>query len=77
MPLPFFLAGLIGKSVSGAVAKGLTAKASAASAKALVGSHGHHGLAQKLASGVAEKLTDNAVDAALAKKEKKQKGDNL
>jgi len=77
MPLPFFLAGLIGKAASGAVAKGLTAKASAASAKALVGSHGHHGLAQKLAGEVAEKLSDKAVDAALAKKEKKQKGDSL
>jgi len=35
--------------------------------KALVGSHGHHGLAQKLAGKVAEKLSDEAADAALAK----------
>jgi len=76
MPLPFFLAGLIGKAASGAVTKGLTAKVSAASAKALVGSHGHHGLAQKLASEAAEKLSDKAVDAALAKKVKKAKRDN-
>ena len=68
MPLPFFLAGIIGKSAAGAVAKGLAGKASAAGGKALVGSHGHRGLARKLAGKVAEKLSDEAVDAALAKK---------
>jgi hypothetical protein len=68
MPLPFFLAGIIGKSAAGAVAKGLAAKASAAGAKALVGSHAHHGLAQKLAGKIAEKLSDEAVDAALVNK---------
>jgi hypothetical protein len=68
MPLPFLLAGIIGKSAAGAVAKGLAAKSSAAGAKALLGSHGHHKLAQKLVSEVADKLTDEAVDAALAKK---------
>jgi hypothetical protein len=68
MPLPFFLVGIIGKSAAGAVAKGLAAKSSAAGAKALLGSHGHHKLAQKLAGEVANKLTDEVVDAAFAKK---------
>ena len=76
MPLPFFLAGLVGKAAAGAVAKGWAAKASAASAKGFVGVRGKHGLAHKLASAVAEKLRDKAVDAALAKKEKKGKRDD-
>jgi hypothetical protein len=76
MPLPFFLAGLVGKVASGAVAKAWTAKASVASAKARVGVHGNHTLARKLASEVADKLSDKAVDAVLAVKEKKGKRDN-
>jgi len=55
------------------VAKGFAAKASAAGAKALVGSHGHHGLVEKLTGEVAEKLTDEVVDAALAKKKKRRR----
>jgi hypothetical protein len=73
MPLPFFLAGIIGKWAAGAVAKGFAAKASAAGAKALVGSHGHHGLVEKLTGEVAEKLTDEVVDAAFAKKKKRRR----
>jgi hypothetical protein len=76
MPLPFFLAGLVGKVAAGAVAKGWSAKASAASGKALVSVHGNHRLARKLASEVAEQLSDKAVDAVLAKKEKKGKRDS-
>jgi hypothetical protein len=71
MPLPFFLAGIIGKSAAGAVAKGLAAKSSAAGAKALLGSHGHHKLAQKLAGEVADKLTDEVVDALENKKKRR------
>ena len=73
MPLPFFLAGILGKAAVGAVAKGLVGKASAVGAKALVGHHAHHGVAQHVAKEIAEKLTDSAVDAAFAKKEKSQK----
>jgi len=54
------------------VAKGLAAKSSAAGAKALLGSHGHHKLAQKLAGEVANKLTDEVVDAAFAKKKERR-----
>jgi hypothetical protein len=75
MPFPFFLAGIIGKAAAGALGKGIAAKASAMGTKALVGSHGHHPVAQKFAGKVAEKFTDAAVDAALAKKEKKGKRD--
>jgi len=71
MPLPFFLAGIIGKAAAGAVAKGLAAKASAAGAKVVVGSHGQPALAHKLAGELAEKLADAAVDAALATKKGK------
>jgi hypothetical protein len=75
MALPFILAGFLGKAAASAVAKGLAGKASAAGAKALVGSHGHHGLAQKLAREAADKLTESALDAALEKKERKDKRD--
>jgi hypothetical protein len=71
MPFPFFLAGIIGKATASLVGKGIAAKASAMGTKALVGSHGHHPVAQKIASEVAEKLADTAVDAALARKKKK------
>ena len=74
MALPFFLAGILGKAAAGALAKGLAAKVSPAGAKALVGSHGHSGLAQRVAGAAAEKLTDSAVDAVFAKMERKDKG---
>jgi hypothetical protein len=71
MPLPFFLAGILGKAAAGALAKGVTAKASAAGAKALVGHHAHHGFAQQVAGKLAEKASDAAVDSTLSRREKK------
>ena len=68
MPLPFFLAGLLGKAAAGAIAKGLAAKASAATAKAIVGHHAHRHLAHQIAGKLAEKLADFAVDSALFKR---------
>jgi hypothetical protein len=75
MPFPFFLAGIIGKAAVGAMSKGIAAKASATGTKALVGFHGHHRVAQKIAGEVAEKLADAAVDAAFPKKDKKRNRD--
>ena len=69
MPLPFFLAGILRKAAAGALAKGVTAKASAAGAKALVGHH--HGFAQQVAGKLAEKASDAAVDSTLSRREKK------
>lgn len=71
MPLPFLLAGIFGKTAAGALAKGVAAKASAAGAKALVGHHTHHGLAQQVAGKLAEKTSDAVVDSALKRKEKR------
>jgi len=73
MPLPFFLAGILGKAAVGAIAKGLVGKASAVGAKALAGHHAHHRVAQYVAEEIAEKLTDSAVDAAFAKKREEPK----
>ena len=71
MPLPFFLAALFGKAAAGAIAKGVAAKSAGAGAKAVLGHHAHHGLAQHVAKNVAEKLADSRVDAAFSKKRKK------
>jgi hypothetical protein len=70
MPLPFFLGALFGKAAVGAVAKGIASKAAAASAKGLVGHHGHHKLAQDVAGKLAEKVTDDGMDAVLSRKRK-------
>jgi hypothetical protein len=75
MALPFFLAAILGKAAAGALAKGLAGKVSPAGAKALVGSHGHRGFAQRIAGAAAEKLTHSAVDAVFTKMERKDKGD--
>lgn len=71
MPLPFFLAALLGKAAVGAIAKGVAAKAAAAGAKGLVGHHAHHSLAQHVAGKIAEKVADSGVDAVLSRKRKK------
>jgi hypothetical protein len=71
MPLPFFLGALFGKVAVGAVAKGIAAKAGAASAKGLVGHHAHHKLAQHVAGKIAEKVADSGVDAAFSRRRKK------
>ena len=76
MPLPFFLAGIFGKAAAAAVAKGFAGKASASAVKAVIGGHGHHGLAQNLTSEVADHLSDKAVDAVLRKREKKASRDS-
>jgi hypothetical protein len=73
MPLPFFLAALLGKAAAGAVTKGLASKAAAAGAKALCGHHGHHSLARTVAVKAAEKAVDSVMDAALSRKSKKSK----
>jgi hypothetical protein len=70
MPLPFFLAALFGKAAVGAIAKGIAAKAGAASAKGLVGHHAHHRLAQNVAGKIAEKIADSGVDVAFRKRKK-------
>jgi hypothetical protein len=71
MPLPFFLGALFGKAAVGAIAKGVAGKAGVAGAKALLGHHAHHGLAQHVAEKMAEKVADSGVDAAYSRKRKK------
>lgn len=71
MPLPFFLAGLLGKTASGTVAKGLAAKSSAA--KAMIGHHRRHALAQRFVGKLAEKASDGTIDYALSRNDKKRR----
>jgi hypothetical protein len=72
MPLPFFLAGLFGKAASGAVAKGLAAKASAAGTKAMVKHHARHALAQQVVGRLAEKASDAVIDYAVSRNDTKK-----
>jgi len=72
MPLPFFLAGLLGKAASGVLAKGLAAKASAASTKAMVGHRGHHVLVQQVVGKLTEKASDTAIDYVVSRNDKKK-----
>ena len=67
MPLPFILAGLLGKAAVGAVTKGLSSKAAAAGAKTAVHRHGKVALANKLAVKLADKVTDKATDKVVDK----------
>jgi hypothetical protein len=71
MPLPFFLGALFGKALVGAVSKGVAAKSGAAGAKALMGHHAHHRLAQHVAGRLAEKVAESGIDAAFSKKREK------
>ena len=71
MPLPFFLGALFGKAVVGAVSKSVVAKSGAVGAKALMGHHAHHRLAQHVAGRLAEKVVNSGVGAAFSRKREK------
>jgi hypothetical protein len=73
MPLPFFLGALFGKAAASAVAKGLAAKTSGASAKAVAGHHGKQGLARKVAGRIADKAVDSTLDDNPSGNEKKNR----
>ena len=58
MPVPFFLAALLGKAAAGAVSKGLAAKGSA--------HHGHRTIAKKIGGKIVGKVRDEAIDRTLS-----------
>ena len=62
MPVPFFLAALLGKAAAGAASKGLAAKGSAAVTKTASGHHGHRFFARKVAVQILDKGRDEALD---------------
>jgi hypothetical protein len=62
MPVPFFLAALLGKAAAGAASKGFAAKASA--------HHGHRAIAKKLGGKIVGKASDEVIDRTLSKREK-------
>ena len=71
MPIPFFLAALLGKAASGAAAKGIMGKAGANGAKGIFSGHAHHRLAHRIADQVAEKAADAGARVTLSKKRRK------
>jgi hypothetical protein len=71
MPIPFFLAALLGKAASSAAAKGIAGKAGANGAKGIFGGHAHHRLAHRIADRVAEKAADVGVRVTFSKKRRK------
>ena len=72
MPLPFLLAALFGKAAIGAVAKGIAGKAAATGIKAVVGHHGHHTLAQRVAKKAVESVADSGLRAVFSRKKRKK-----
>ena len=66
MPVPFFLAALLGKAAAGAASKGLVAKGSAAVTKTASGHHGHRLFARKVPAQILDKAGDEALDRALS-----------
>ena len=68
MPLPFFLAALLGKAAGGAVAKGLGSKVVVSGAKA---GH-HHSLIRKIMGKVTEKAVDSTMDSVVSREEKRK-----
>ena len=76
MPLPFFLAGVLGKTVIGIALKGGVGKAGAAAAKGLFGKGllghcGHpaqHGFARRLGRRLAEQAVEDEVRSALERR---------
>jgi hypothetical protein len=65
MPVPFFLAALLGKA-AGAASMGLAAKGSAAVTKTASGHHGHRLFARKVAAQILDKARDEALGRALS-----------
>jgi hypothetical protein len=67
MPLPWLIAGLLGKAAASSLVKGLTAKAAAGGAKGLIGHHGHHRVALELARTIARDAAEHAAEAGARK----------
>ena len=74
MPLPFFVAALLGKTALGLALKGLAGKAGAVGAKGLLGHHAHHGLALRVTRKAAETVLEHGVRSALERRRPREDG---